>query len=177
MRIGCRNVLAATLVLTTLVFLTMLMYSAAAGVGQAAAGDSMEKLTGANSCAVSAYHVMTGKDATMIVENDGGWCWADTYERGSWRRLSASSVAVTNASKHGHVLVRDIANQEVRIAYQADAGFAGRDSFTVHYNTDNSERTFSVTVLKPAIASLFGRSEDRDFAKANPTEGLARRSR
>jgi hypothetical protein len=177
MRMGCRNVVAGTLVVTILVFLTMLIYWAATGVGQAAVGDSIGKLTRATSCAVSAYHVMAGEDATMTVENDGGWCWVDIYERGNWRPLSASFVAVTNASKHGHVLVLDIANQEVRLAYQPDAGFAGRDSFTLHYNTDNSERTFSVTVSMPAITSVLGRLEERDFAKRRLTEGLAGRPR
>ena len=84
----------------------------------------------------------------MTVGNDGGWCWADSYERRNWHTISASSVAVTNASKHGHVVVHDIANQEVRVAYQPEPGFAGRDNFTIQYDTDGSEQTFLITVFK-----------------------------
>jgi hypothetical protein len=94
------------------------------------------------------YHVAAGENATMTVANDGGWCWADTYQRRNWRTLSAHSVAVTSPSRHGHVLVGDIENQEVRIAYQPEPGFAGRDSFTIRYDTDDSERTFLITVAK-----------------------------
>ena len=161
MRIGCRNVLAGTLVVTTSVLLTALICMAATSGGQAVEGRLMGKLTRAASCAVSAYHVMAGENATMTVENDGGWCWADTYERGNWSHLSASSVGVTNASEHGHVLVGDIANHEIRVAYQPEAGFAGRDSFTIHYTADNSKRTFSVAVSKPAIIPVFSRKEER----------------
>ena len=93
--------------------------------------------------------IEAGESATMSVENDGGWCWTDTYERSNWHTLSANSVAVTNASRHGHVLVRDIENQEVRVAYQPEPGFAGRDSFSIHYGTDGSEKTFLITVFKP----------------------------
>jgi hypothetical protein len=121
---------------------------AATNTGQAVSAVSVGELTRATACATSAYHVMPGESATMTVENDGGWCWADTYERRSWRTLSANSVAVTNAPGHGHVVVRDIENQEVRVAYQPEPAFAGRDSFSVHYDTDGSDRKFLVTVAK-----------------------------
>jgi hypothetical protein len=92
--------------------------------------------------------VTVGEKATMAVENDGGWCWADTYERSNWRTLSAHSVAVTDPSRHGHVLVGDIENQEVRVAYQPEPGFVGQDRFTIHYDTNDSEKTFLITVSK-----------------------------
>jgi hypothetical protein len=142
MRIKYQKLLAATFTLTALVSWT------ATSTGETAQAESMGKLTRATACATSAYHVTAGEDATMAVANDGGWCWADTYERSNWRTLSAHAVTVTNPSKHGHVLVGDIDNQEVRIAYQPEPGFAGQDSFTIHYDTDNSERTFLITVSR-----------------------------
>lgn len=129
--------------------LTALGSWAATNVGYTIPRSSVGQLTRATACATSAYHVMAGENATMAVGNDGGWCWADTYERRNWHTLAANSVAVTNASRHGHVLVRDIENQEVRVAYQPEPGFAGPDSFTIHYETDGSDKTFLVTVFKP----------------------------
>jgi hypothetical protein len=128
--------------------LTALGSWAATNVGQTIPRASVGQLTRAAACATSAYHLMAGESATMTVENDGGWCWADTYERRDWHTLSANSVAVTNASRHGRVVVRDIENQEVRVAYQPEPGFAGRDNFTIHYDTDGSEKTFLITVSK-----------------------------
>jgi len=55
---------------------------------------------------------------------------------------------MTNASRHGHVVVRDIENQEVRAAYRPEPGFAGPDNFTIHYDSDGSEKTFLITVFK-----------------------------
>ena len=142
MRIAYRRLLTAALTLTAL------GSWAAMNVGHTIPRDSVGQLTRAAACATSAYHVMAGESATMSVENDGGWCWADTYERRNWHTLSANSVAVTQASRHGHVVVRDIENQEVRVAYQPEPGFAGRDAFTIHYDTDGSEKTFLITVIK-----------------------------
>lgn len=130
MRIGYRNVLAATFVLTPLVFLTALAAWAATSARQTVHAGPADKLTRASACVASAYHVKPGENATIAIGNDGGWCWADTYERSNWHTLSANSIAVTYPSKHGHVLVRDIDNQEVQIAYQPKPGFAGQDSRT-----------------------------------------------
>jgi hypothetical protein len=142
MRIAYRRLLTAAFTLTAL------GSWAATNVGQTVPGVSVGNLTRATACAASAYHLMAGESATMTVENDGGWCWTDTYDRSNWHTLSANSVAVTNASRHGHVLVRDIENQEVRVAYQPEPGFAGQDSFTIHYDTDGSEKIFLITVFK-----------------------------
>jgi len=142
MRIAYRRLLMAAFTLTAL------GSWAATNVGQTIPRYQVGQLTRAAACATSAYHLMAGESATMTVGNDGGWCWADTYERRNWHTLSASSVAVSNASRHGHVVVRDIDNQEVRVAYQPEPGFAGRDAFTIHYDTDGSEKTFLITVIK-----------------------------
>jgi hypothetical protein len=142
MRIAYRRLLMAALTLTAL------GSWAATNVGQTIPRDPVGQLTRAAACATSAYHVTPGESATMTIGNDGGWCWADTYERRNWRTLSANSVVVTNASRHGHVVVRDIENQQVRVAYQPEPGFAGRDNFTIHYDSDGSEKTFSITVFK-----------------------------
>ena len=113
--------------------------------------EPTDKLVRAAVCVASAYHVMAGTNATMSVENDGGWCWVDTYERSTWRTLSASSVTVTHPPRHGRVLVRDIDNQEIRIAYQPESGFHGQDSFSIRYESDDSDKGFVVAVSKPAV--------------------------
>jgi len=159
MRIGYRSVLATT---ATLVALISWGATSADPTVQA---DSVDKLARATACATSAYHMMAGENATMTVANDGGWCWTDTYERSYWRTLAAHYVAVTIPPKHGHVLIRDIANQEVRIAYQPEPGFAGQDSFTVHYDTDDSKKTFLVAVSKPSTSQASGRLEEHDVVK------------
>jgi hypothetical protein len=121
--------------------------------------EPADKLVRATVCVASAYHVMAGTDATMSVQNDGGWCWVDTYERANWRTLSAISVAVTRPPRHGRVQVRDIDNQEIRIAYQPESGFGGQDSFSIRYDSEDSEKIFVVAVSKPAgTAPSDGRS-------------------
>ncbi len=149
MRIGYRSVLAATFTLTALVSWGAL------SARQTVQVESVDKLTRASACAASAYHVTVGENATMAVENDGGWCWADTSERSYWRTLSASSATVTNPPKHGHVLVGDTANQQVRVAYQPNPGFAGTDSFIVHYQANEHEQTYLVTVAR-SMADVAG---------------------
>jgi|HubBroStandDraft_1064217.scaffolds.fasta_scaffold56414_4 hypothetical protein len=148
MRVGYRSVLAATITLTAL---TGVVSWASTRAGVTVQTDAVDKLVGATACAVSAYHVMAGTNATMSVENDGGWCWVDTYERSTWRTLSASSVTVTHPPRHGRVLVRDIDNQEIRIAYQPEPGFGGQDSFSIRYESDDSDKGFVVAVSKPAV--------------------------
>jgi len=123
--------------------------------------DPAGKLIRATVCAASAYHVAPGDNATLMVENDGGWCWADTYETSHGHILFASSIAVTKPPRHGRVIVGDIDNQEVRIAYQPEPGFGGRDSFSIRYGAGDLDRTFLVAVSKPAIpAELDGQSVD-----------------
>jgi hypothetical protein len=148
MRRGFRNVLLAALALTGVAVW------AGTRVGQAvqlSKTEPADKLVKASVCVASAYHVMPGTNATMSVQNDGGWCWVDTYERSNWRTLSAISVAVTKPPRHGRVQVRDIDNQEIRIAYQPEAGFAGQDGFSIRYASKDSDQGFVVAVTKPAV--------------------------
>jgi hypothetical protein len=144
MRRGFRNVLVVAFALTGVV----------AWAGTRASltvqTDAVDKLVRSTACEVSAYHVVAGAKATMTIQNDGGWCWLDTYERTNWHTLSAVSVAVTNPPRHGRVVVRDIANQEIRIAYQPEPGFGGQDGFSIRYESDGSDKGFVVAVLKPA---------------------------
>ena len=142
MRIAYRRLLIAAFTLTALGSWP------ATNVGQTFPQDPVGQLTRAAACATSAYHVTAGESATMTVGNDGGWCWVDSYERRNWHTLSANAVVVTDASRHGHVVVRDIENQEVRVAYRPEPGFAGPDNFTIHYDSDGSEKTFLITVFK-----------------------------
>jgi hypothetical protein len=49
--------------------------------------------------------------------------------------------------------VRDVDNQEIRIAYQPEPGFGGQDSFSIRYESDGSDKGFVVAVSKPATTS------------------------
>jgi hypothetical protein len=144
MKLRYWNVAAVTFILTTLV-----SWAAVSGARQTPQGEPVGQLTMATACTASAYHVAPGDSATMTVINDGGWCWADSSERDYWRSFSASYVTVTNPPKHGHVLVGDLANQNVRVAYQPEPGFTGQDSFNVHYRGNEHDLTFLVSVSRP----------------------------
>jgi len=148
MRRGYRTVLAATFILTTAVSW------AATSARSTTQGEPVGKLTRAAVCSASAYHVAAGDNATITVGNNGGWCWADTSERSYWRVFSSSYVTVTNPPKHGHVLVGDLANRNIRVAYQPEPGFAGRDSFNVHYQGNDYDLTYLVTVSRPMSVAL-----------------------
>jgi hypothetical protein len=142
MRIGYRSLLAATLTLTALISWGAL------SAHQTVQAESVDTLARASACTTSAYHVMAGANATISVENDGGWCWADIYERSYWQTLSARHTTLTNPPKHGQVLVSDTGNQAVRIAYRPNPGFAGTDSFIVHYNVNDRDQSYLVTVSR-----------------------------
>jgi len=140
MRLRYPKVTAATFILTTLVSW------AAMSARQTPQGESVGQLTRATACAASAYHVAPGDRATISVTNDGGWCWADINEGSYWGRFAASYVTVTDPPKHGHVMVGDLANKNVRVAYQPEPGFTGRDSFNVRYRGNAYDLTYSVSV-------------------------------
>lgn len=110
--------------------------------------DPVDKLTGARECVSSAYHVAPADNATITVKNDGGWCWADTDEKTYWHTFSAEYVAVLQPPEHGHVLVGDVANQKVRVAYRPNPGFSGRDSFIVHSQVNQRDLTYLVAVSR-----------------------------
>jgi hypothetical protein len=147
MRIGYPSVLAVT---ATLMALIAWDATSARPTSQI---EPVDRLIRATLCAASSYHVMAGTNATMSIENDGGWCWVDTYVRSDWRALSATSVVVTNPPRHGRVLVGDIDNQEVRIAYRPEPGFGGQDNFSVRYQSNDSDKGFVVVVSKPSTTS------------------------
>jgi hypothetical protein len=136
------NILAAT-------FAVMLVVSwAATSAGQT---ESVDKLTKASECTYQGGHFINGQKLTvqMTVKNDGGWCWSDGYSSPSTGRyLSARDLVVTDPPKHGHAVVGDMPNHYLRIAYQPAPGFSGQDSFTVHYNVTEAEKTIQITVSK-----------------------------
>ena len=147
MRRGYRNVLVAAFALTGV---AAWAGTRAGQIGQADPVDklTMDKLTRATACVASAYHVAPGDNATITVKNDGGWCWVDSNERSYWHTFLANSVVVTKLPTHGHVLVGDLADRNVRVAYRPEAGFAGQDSFIVHSRANERDLTYSVTVSR-----------------------------
>jgi hypothetical protein len=88
----------------------------------------------------------------MILNNDGGWCWDDltvTYQypaNGSHFPMTSHYVNVVDQPEHGHIIIQDLANYRIRIAYQPQAGFAGKDKFTVHYQVRETNVGYFVTV-------------------------------
>jgi len=143
MKIGYRGLLATTLTVAALISWGIL------SARQTVEAEPMDQLARANVCATSAYHLMAGANATMAIANDGGWCWSDTYEKSYWRILSADSVTVVSPPKHGRVVVSDIANHEVRVAYRPIPGFTGTDNFIVHYQANAHDQSYLVTVSRP----------------------------
>jgi len=120
---------------------------------QSAPVQAVDKLTMASKCEIQ-MTVLGGRggqnDLTMTIENDGGWCWRDTNTPGkkSNKVLTAYYVKVTTPPKHGHVIIGDLPNGEIRVAYQPEPGFAGADSFTIHIDVRDTDATYSVTVSK-----------------------------
>jgi hypothetical protein len=116
--------------------------------GQMVRADPVDKLTRATACVASAYHVALSENATMTIENDGGWCRVDSNERSYWHTFSANSIAVTKPPKRGHVLVGDLANQNARAAYQPKVCVVGQDSVIVHSRVNEHDLTYTVTVSR-----------------------------
>jgi hypothetical protein len=87
-------------------------------------------------------------NTTMAAKYDGGWCWADSNQRSYWHTFLENSRAMTKPPKRGHVLVGDPANQNVRVAYQPEADFAGQDSFIVRSRVNEHDLTYSITVSR-----------------------------
>ena len=84
----------------------------------------------------------------MIMKNDGQWCWVNsTYTRNNIH-MSGHDVTLSqsNTPKHGQVLIGDMPNFGVRVAYKPASGFVGTDNFTVHYGIIDCDLTFAVTV-------------------------------
>jgi hypothetical protein len=88
----------------------------------------------------------------MAMKNDGGWCWGDVHHvvgrKGGGRMLAAYDLVVVSPPTHGHVLVGDVANGRVRVAYQPAPGFVGTDSFVTHFRVADTQLTWLVTVSK-----------------------------
>jgi hypothetical protein len=143
MNIRFQNRLIVTSMLAALVWF-------ATGLNQSVSAQATDKLTKASECSVqgSRFHAGGTSSWTMNLKNDGGWCWTNvTYTAGKLK-LSADYVTVSkdNPPKHGHIVIRDLSNFSVRIAYQPDPGFVGADSFTMHFGIVESDVTLAVTV-------------------------------
>lgn len=118
------------------------------GHAQPVAADKLNK---ASDCQVAPIRFIPGQKVSgpMTLKNDGGWCWSDGYaSQGSNLYLSAGDVVVRDPPKHGRVTVGDLANHRIRTAYQPENGFAGQDSFTLHYRVIDTDRTYQVTVTR-----------------------------
>jgi hypothetical protein len=106
-------------------------------------------LTRTGKCSVGNFGFIASQSTNTAMElnNDGGWCWTNAYYQSGRTLMTAYYVSVLkdNPPKHGHILIGDVPNGRVRIAYQPDAGFIGTDSFTIHFGVVGANVTFSVT--------------------------------
>jgi hypothetical protein len=85
----------------------------------------------------------------MTVKNDGGSCWSDGYaQSGPSLFLTARDISVTEQPKHGQVTIGDVENHRIRVAYKPAAGYAGPDTFTIHYGVINTDKSLQVVVSK-----------------------------
>jgi hypothetical protein len=112
--------------------------------------QAVDKLTRASQCSVKPYHIIGGGTAltTMTFKNDGGWCWTNGITTAANHTINAYYITVSkdNPPKHGHILIGDLPNSAVRIAYQPEPGFVGADAFTIHFGVIDGDVTFAVTV-------------------------------
>jgi hypothetical protein len=76
-------------------------------------------------------------DATMTMDNDGGWCGIATNRAGPG--------LVTAKPAHGRLHVRKV-GANTRVDYIPDRGFVGTDSFAVKLLPDQAELKVAATV-------------------------------
>jgi|SRR5579871_1336176 len=108
----------------------------------------MDKLTRTSRCSVAIFRFIGGQNtsSTLEMNNDGNWCWFDSYYRANNQYLSAYYVSVAIPPKHGRIQIGDIPNSKVRVAYQPAQGFVGSDSFTIHFGVADSDVAIAVNV-------------------------------
>lgn len=114
--------------------------------------ESVDKLTKASECTFHGSQASPGQHVTnqMAVKNDGGWCWSsEAAWRGNGTYYSADDLVITVPPKHGNVVVGDMANHRIRVAYRPEPGFSGQDSYTFHFKVLEIEHTVIVTVSMP----------------------------
>jgi hypothetical protein len=142
MKMKYRNGLA-TFLLSVLVSWPIL------SVGQTA--PDVNGLTRAGVCVVHGARNIGGATGSspMTVKNDGGWCWNNlphNYNRSTW--IAAHDTVVITPPQHGRVVVGDVDNHRVRVAYQPAPGFTGTDTFTTGFNIVDTRVVWEVTVTQ-----------------------------
>ena len=90
------------------------------------------------------------KPITRIrMKNDGGWCWSLFWAQvGMSKFLQANEYIITNPPRHGNVVLTDVENKHVQIAYHPEPGFFGTDSFVIHLKYIDVDSNYTVTVLR-----------------------------
>jgi hypothetical protein len=123
------------------------LLSAAVVAGHAAGDGPAAALTRAGHCKSHSSRWFAGQSVAvrMRTSNDG-WCWRDTWAEQNHLYLTARDVTLVRPPHHGRVVVGDIGQRQVRVAYRPDPGFVGTDDFQVHYGVLDTVATYSVRV-------------------------------
>jgi len=106
-------------------------------------------------------------EATMTMDNDGGWCGIAT------NRAGPGLVAAKPA--HGRLHVRKV-GAITRVDYIPDRGFTGTDSFTVKLLPDQAELKVAATVQPSAQTATATTAAAPPAAAAPPPAAPAKRA-
>jgi hypothetical protein len=139
---------------TILVAMTGLTVAACATATEPSAGPAVASLTRAGECTITpvgnqGFIGLGGKGAFMMtLGNDGGWCWDDTFGTQYGKVVPAYYARVTTAPQHGKVVIGEVSDRKIRIAYQPDAGFVGTDLLVVHVGEVEVDMEYRITVSR-----------------------------
>jgi hypothetical protein len=85
----------------------------------------------------------------MTMKNDGGWCWGDIHHALKGGIMATVDyLVVASPPTHGQLLVGDVANGRVRVAYKPEPGFVGTDTFITRFRVAETQLTWLMTVSK-----------------------------
>jgi hypothetical protein len=86
--------------------------------------------------------------ATIVMKNDGGWCWFDRNHHVMDNVPVIPNRSLTVAPQHGQVIldVSDYRSKTSRYAYLPHPGFVGTDQFTVALSEVGRSFDIPVTV-------------------------------
>lgn len=105
-------------------------------------------LTASTACAVGGENVVgrpyRSPVATIVMNNDGGWCWMMSSE--SERGLAYGPyLKLIRPPQYGTVQI-DVLETQTRVAYRPNPGFTGTDGFETRSMEVGFEVDYRVTV-------------------------------
>ena len=123
------------------------LLSVVAFAGHAAGDSAVANLARAGHCKSHSSRWYAGQNiAVKMRTSNDGWCWRDTWAEQHHLYVTARDVTLLSPPHHGRVLIGDVAQRQVRVAYRPDPGFVGTDDFRLHYGIMDTVATYSVQV-------------------------------